>query len=72
MSVCTDAGRGGMLAKFMAGELGQWGRRQFTDHLVSCEHCQKEIVARLLERALSAMPSTEQEMLRLAIEQWGQ
>ena len=73
MMECTEPeGRGQMLAKFMARGLGEWGMTQFARHLGVCNFCTKEVVTRLLERALAVMSPAEQEVVLEAIKQWRQ
>ena len=70
-SVCTNPeGRGKLFERFVVGELGEWGRGQFTDHLVDCEFCQRKVMIHFLEPVVPTLPATERAVLQTAINQW--
>lgn len=70
-STCTEPeGRGKLFEKFVAGELGEWGRSQFMGHVGSCEFCQKEVMIHFLEPVIPTLPPADQTVLQTAIQQW--
>jgi hypothetical protein len=65
-------GRGNLLGRFTASELGEWGTRQFMDHLGTCEFCRREVMIHFLEPVIPTLPLAERLVLEVAVRQWRQ